>query len=196
VALAEPLVAVRGEHEGITALCSQCGTTLGTLLREKPRALDWNGAGLAELHASALCSLIGSGALASVTELVLGDNQIGDVGMQAFSTALAGGALASLTRLYLDNNQIGDKGLEAFSGALATGALASVTDLRLWGNQIEDEGMKAFSAALATGALASIRFIDLDYNQATEMGKTAMRDVAETRSFQVYLSAFHTCQAG
>ena len=128
VALAEPLVAVRGEHEGITALCSQCGTTLGTLLREKPRALDWNGAGLAELHASALCSLIGSG------------------------------------------------------------ALASVTDLHLWGNQIGDEGMKAFSAALATGALASIRFIDLDYNQATEMGKAAMRDVADARSFRVDLA--------
>ena len=37
---------------------------------------------------------------------MLDSNQIGDVGMQAFSTALAGGALASLEDLYVSDESL------------------------------------------------------------------------------------------
>ena len=39
-------------------------------------------------------------------ELYLYNNQIGDTGMQAFSTALAGGAMAHLNKIYLSSNPI------------------------------------------------------------------------------------------
>ena len=50
--------------------------------------------------------------------LALENNKIGDVGMQAFSTALAGGAMAKCTYLGLERNQIGDDGISAFAQAI------------------------------------------------------------------------------
>ena len=52
-------------------------------------------------------------------ELYLYNNQIGDTGMQAFSTALAGGALALLNDLYLNNNPISDDAKHAMRTAMS-----------------------------------------------------------------------------
>ena len=41
--------------------------------------------------------------------LSLNGNQIGDTGMQAFSTALAGGAMAHLELLFLENNPVSEQ---------------------------------------------------------------------------------------
>ena len=57
--------------------------------------------------------------------IALNGNQIGDVGMQAFSTALAGGALAKCQKLILGENVIGDAGMEAFASACASGNSAA-----------------------------------------------------------------------
>ena len=62
------------------------------------------------------------GALPSLNLLALNNNQIGDVGMQAFSTALGGGALASLEGLDLAANKIGDAGCTALAEVCAGGA--------------------------------------------------------------------------
>jgi hypothetical protein len=64
----------------------------------------------------------------------LGSNQIGDEGMEAFSTAISSGALASLEVLYFYDNQIGDEGMKAFSTAISSGALASLQELYLHKN--------------------------------------------------------------
>ena len=96
VALAESLAALRGEHQDIKALCIQCRTTLDSLLRKPPNALWWHAKHLQHQHAAALGSLIGSGALASVTLLNLGDNKFGNTGVEALAKACANGAMAQL----------------------------------------------------------------------------------------------------
>ena len=45
-----------------------------------------------------------SGALAQLTFLNLGENQIGDSGIKALADAVSSGALASLERVVLDGN--------------------------------------------------------------------------------------------
>ena len=47
--------------------------------------------------------------------------------MRAFSDAVGGGALASLRELYLNYNMIGDVGMKAFSTALSSGAMGGLT---------------------------------------------------------------------
>ena len=58
------------------------------------------------------------GAMANLTYLDLGANQIGDVGMTALSSALVSGALPALAVLNLAANQIGDPGMMAFATSL------------------------------------------------------------------------------
>ena len=121
-------------------------------------------------------TLVRSGALANLTELHLGRNNIGDEGMQVFSTAISSGALASLTHLMLNSNQIGDVGITAFAGAIRSGSLASLQKLYLNHNQIGDAGMIAFAEALKPtdespmGALATLTRFDLRYNQIGDEG--------------------------
>lgn len=45
------------------------------------------------------------------------------------------GSLASLEALFLGDNQISDNGMEAFSAALSSGAMGSLLELYLWGTQ-------------------------------------------------------------
>ena len=90
--------------------------------------------------------------------------------------------------LGLQSNQIGDVGMQAFSTALASGALAQCHTLSLRHNQIGDVGLASLADACARGALASITFIDLDNNKASETRKQQMRNVAESRGFRVDLA--------
>ena len=114
-------------------------------------------------------------------DLDLDYSHIGDVGMQAFSSALASGALASLEMLRLRGNQIGDAGMQAFSSAIAGGALADLTHLDLSYNQIGDVGMQAFSSAIAEhGALADLTDLELAYNHIGDAGIEALSDALAT----------------
>ena len=94
--------------------------------------------------------------LVTCDEVILGRRNIGNDGMQIFSTALASGALAQCQTLHLYSNQIRDEGMEAFYKALAIGSMGKLAYLYLDGNQIGDEGMVAFSAAISSGSLASL----------------------------------------
>ena len=105
---------------------------------------------------------LAGGGMSNLVNLQLNHNQISDVGMKAFSAALAGGALSSCHTLHFGGNNIGDAGIEAFSKACAGGALVSVTTLRLNSIQISDVGMQAFSSALAAGAMAQLKALYLN----------------------------------
>ena len=65
--------------------------------------------------------------------------QVGDAGMQAFSTAVSNGALPQLENLNLSNNQMGDAGLAALASACGSGAMAKLTKLNLENNPGNDE---------------------------------------------------------
>ena len=70
--------------------------------------------------------------------------------------------MGALTTLWLYNNNIGDHGMIAFSSAIASGSLRALRDFYLYSNQIGDEGMKAFSAAISSGSLPSIQELVVD----------------------------------
>ena len=65
------------------------------------KELNYSSLGWADMEMKSemvqLCKVISSGAMAKLTELYLGKNQIGDVGMAAFSRAIASGAMGLLT---------------------------------------------------------------------------------------------------
>jgi hypothetical protein len=66
--------------------------------------------------------------------------------------AMAGGSLASLKELYLWGNKIGDTGMMAFSTALPSGALANLTGLNLYFNRASNSAkdtMKASSRSIS-----------------------------------------------
>ena len=96
--------------------------------------------------------------------LVLGGNQIGDVGLIAFAKAVEKGALPQLKELNLYKNQIGDVGMQALAGAVST-----------------------LADALGKGALAPGAKVYLGRNSVTETGEQAMRDAAKARGLAVYL---------
>ena len=67
------------------------------------RALNFNKK-FTDDDAVALADLGDSGALAKLERLYLSDNQIGDYGMKAFSTAIASGALPKLEVVNVSSN--------------------------------------------------------------------------------------------
>jgi len=71
------------------------------------------------------------GAMASLKELWLGENQIGDAGVEALAKACGSGALAQLEKLFLAQNKIGDVGVTALADACGEGAMASLEVLRV-----------------------------------------------------------------
>jgi Ran GTPase-activating protein (RanGAP) involved in mRNA processing and transport len=105
--------------------------------------------------------------MASLKDLRLHSNQIGDAGVTALSYAFADacalGAMAKLESLDLHGNQIGDAGVSAFALARATGALAfaKLEKLELRGNNIDDIGVTALASACDTGALASLSELEM-----------------------------------
>ena len=97
------------------------------------------------------------GALANLTKLNLGSNQIGDVGFTAFAEACAKGALARLETLHLQvDHHIGDVGLTAFAKACAKGALPRCNDICM-GGWLNYEAKKYLARALKN------RWLDGDF---------------------------------
>ena len=102
--------------------------------------------------------------LASLKQLSLSGNQIGDDHMTEFSRVIASGSLGALTFLALGGNKIGDAGMTALAG-VASGSLPNLKELWLDGNQIGDAGMVGFSRAIASGSMASLQHLYLSFNQ-------------------------------
>ena len=164
---------LRGFRAELRALFSKARSPPQVSSLAEQKSLVWCHCVLAPADITVFGRLLRSGALWSLTELMLAGNQIGDEGMMAFSTSIASGSLASLEKLFLNDNQIGDEGMKAFSSALSSGSLASLETLGLHNNKIGDEGMKVFSTALSSGALASLKGISLNGNQIGHEGMKA-----------------------
>ena len=83
------------------------------------------------------------------------------------------GALANLTLLSLGENKIGNIGLEALAKAITPdkdgkGGLANLIELNLYGNQIGDAGLSALASACANGALPALKTLFID-SPSTEL---------------------------
>ena len=128
------------------------------------RNLDLHNRKLRAEHVEVLVLALVSGALTSLTTLILYSNAIGDDGMKALADACASGALASLTKLNLEDNEIGDDGVSALAGACANGALPALKELNLNSNQIADAGKSALADALSKGALPNLKELILIEN--------------------------------
>ena len=118
------------------------------------------------------------------------------------SKVVAMGAMVKLTYLYMGENQIGDAGMVAFSRTIANGSMGllevsaslvhlpactlclllclSVSqELNLSSNQIGDDGMKAFSTAISKGALPSLFILGITENPGD--GAPAKKALAERK---------------
>ena len=177
---------LRGFRAELRALFSKARSPPQVSSLAEQKSLVWCHCVLAPADITVFGRLLRSGALWSLTELMLAGNQIGDEGMMAFSTSIASGSLASLEQLGLQSNQIGDEGMKAFSTALSSGSLASLKGISLNGNQIGHEGMKAFSTSLSNGSLNSLTNLYLHNNPASDTAKNTMKAVASSRG--IYLS--------
>ena len=108
-------------------------------------------------HNEVFACALESGALASLEELKLHRNNIGDRGMSALASACANGALPQLEKLWLGRNSIGDAGLSALADVVSRGALAQLTTLGLAQNQVGDTGLSSLAAAVGNGALNQLQ---------------------------------------
>ena len=106
-------------------------------------------------------SLSGHDILGGMTLLDLSRRDIQAQHVQLLGAGLASGALASLKELYLFNNQIGDIGLSALAEAVSKGALPALKLLHLQYNQISDTGISSFADAVSKGALPNLKEIYL-----------------------------------
>ena len=142
-----PLPASPVTNQTITDFYTKVGSLEASQDSQSSSYINWSSKGLTDDDMMVMSHIvISNGALASLEKLYLSNNQIGDAGMQAFSTALAGGALASLERLSLHGNQIGDAGMQAFLTALAGGALPALKMLNLSGNTIGTTTKETFKS--------------------------------------------------
>ena len=84
----------------------------------------------------------------SLTALNLGDNRVGDAGIEALAFAVANSSvLAQLRALTLERNPIGDVGVKALADVAAGGALRSLQSLSLSHTHIGDKGAQALADA-------------------------------------------------
>ena len=152
-----PLPASPVTNQTITDFYTKVGSLEASQDSQSSSYINWSSKGLTDDDMMVMSHIvISNGALASLEKLYLSNNQIGDAGMQAFSTALAGGALTQLQYLDFECNQIGDAGFESLASACASGAMPQLKQLCLNENQIGDEGLKSLSEALTCGALAQV----------------------------------------
>ena len=121
-----------------------------------------------------LCAALSIGALPLLTELWLGDNQIGDDGATVLGTALANHTLPALKIISLHNNQIGDAGGIALASAVGNGAMPHLTHLYLTGNQIGDEGLAALATAMGNGDMPSSECLHLGSTLVGDAGVAAL----------------------
>ena len=92
---------------------------------------------------------------ATVTNLFLHENNIGDPGATAIAEALR--VNASVTELLLSGNKIGDNGAAAIANAIAVNA--SLKILMLQNTNIGDDGAKALASALEVNASLKLKVL-------------------------------------
>jgi hypothetical protein len=85
----------------LRALCSKALSSPQVSSLAEQKSLVWCHRVLAPADITLFGRLLRSGALAILTKLYLHENQIGDEGMKAFSSALSSGSLPELDTLYV-----------------------------------------------------------------------------------------------
>ena len=110
---------------------------------------------------------------ASLVELNLSSNMIGDKGIIALAGALPG--LSHLEVLDMSANEIGDPGASRLSGALTDGALqTSLKKLNLDNNHIGDKGALTLASAISGGAVLMCKLVSLKGNPVSPMAKKSV----------------------
>ena len=98
---------------------------------------------------------------ASLTQLSLHKNRIGDAGAAALARAIGDGGLKSLQQLHMAHNDIGDGGALALAQAFTTAKAHPIETLSLQHNNIGDAGLKAIALCLKKGSMRDALFIHL-----------------------------------
>ena len=104
-----------------------------------------------------LMEAIAGGSLTGLMTLGM-NLQLQDSDMLAFCAGLSRESLASLTQLTLSDNFIGNEGMVAFFSATTLRSLPCLRNLMLDKNQIGAEGMAAFADAVKSGLLSKLKF--------------------------------------
>ena len=98
---------------------------------------------------------------ASLTQLSLHKNRIGDAGAAAIARVIGDGGLRSLEQLHMADNAIGDEGAVALAQAFTTAKTHPIETLSLAHNNIGDAGLRAFALCLKKGSMRDALFIHL-----------------------------------
>ena len=98
---------------------------------------------------------------ASLTQLSLHKNRIGDAGAAALARAIGDGGLKSLQQLHMAHNDIGDGGALALAEAFTAAKAHPIETLSLQHNNIGDAGLKAIALSLKKGSMRDALFIHL-----------------------------------
>jgi len=183
--------------QGIADLLPTFGTRARlTAISAAARPLQWrlaapyrldeelSGLGLRSMGARAVALAFGSPQSASLGELCLGSNNIGDEGATFIATILSAPGSA-LRRLSLPDNNIGDVGAWALAAALATNT--TLEELDLWGNPIGELGKQTI---LSTARCAV--FLELDRPPAQAL---SLRTPVNTKMRSIlfdWISQVHT----
>ena len=111
----------------------------------------------------------------SLTSLLLGDNNLGDDGVEALSVVLK--ESKSLATLDLSNmsplsTKFGPKGAAALASAIA--GMASVTKILVGGNKLGDEGTIILCDALRVSTVSKVQELGLSSNDIGPDGAKAV----------------------
>ena len=137
-------------HPRAAALCRKVskGRRSCADLPDNHDILTWTTTSLSAGDMATFGMLLGTGRLPRLRVLSLGNNFLGDAGMQSLCEGLRQGATPRLHHLELYHNSFGPVGAEALAAAIGRGALPKLNQLTLYNNPLGDRGVAALAASL------------------------------------------------
>ena len=142
---------------GMQALCEGLGQ--GAALSLRHLCLGANKFGPA--GAEALAAALGRGALPKLDNAYLNGNPIGNQGAAVLAASLR--TLPALTELWIGNCEIGDKGVASLVANLGKDDFKKLEHLFLCRNKITDVGLATLFTALDAGGLPHLRVGDEEF---------------------------------
>ena len=200
-------------HERAVALCYKAG--MGCAGLRDAKELDWcvllDHSELSAADMAALGMILRTSGLPTLHNLDLGDNDVGDAGLQALCEGLDRGCAPSLRGLSLISNQFGPAGAEALAAALGRGAMPKLEQmffgnnpqlgnqgiavmapalrkcpalmtLSCWAAGIDDEGVVSLVDNLGKDDFKTLEELDLDYNDVTDVGCAKLVSAIKARA--------------
>lgn len=138
-----------------------------------------SGRGMTDADAVILGSALEQLQPATIQNLYLTGNEVGDAGFAAIMGAMHNAP--NLEVVYLAENKITDAGLEAMLGLVGAGGGAGIKQLSLHKNLIGDTGVKFLAKAIADGAFPELELLHLGHNQIGDEGAIALSEAFLTR---------------